>query len=57
MMYLDDLQSVRTYFRQKKESKKLFELAVNSWKTRCKLTPKIGKGKYVLAESIKIMKN
>ena len=32
------------------ESKRSLELAVNAWKTRSELTPKIGKGKYVLAE-------
>jgi hypothetical protein len=32
------------------ESKKSLELAMNAWKTRSKLAPKIGKGKYVLAE-------
>jgi hypothetical protein len=37
-----------------KESKKSLELAVNSWKTRTALAPKIGKGKYVLAEYEKI---
>ncbi|HZA08387.1 MAG TPA: hypothetical protein VE619_11845 [Nitrososphaeraceae archaeon] len=36
------------------ESKKSLELAVNSWKTRIALAPKIGKGKYVLAEYEKI---
>ncbi|MGA9168580.1 MAG: hypothetical protein WCF03_11305 [Nitrososphaeraceae archaeon] len=36
------------------ESKESLELAVNSWKTRTKLAPKIGKGKYVLAEYEKI---
>jgi hypothetical protein len=36
------------------ESKKSLELAVNSWKTRSGLEPKIGKGKYVLAEYEKI---
>jgi hypothetical protein len=36
------------------ESKKSLELAVNSWKTRTALAPKIGKGKYVLAEYEKI---
>src|ERR671933_1486867 len=36
------------------ESKKSLELAVNSWKTRSQLAPKIGKGKYVLAEYEKI---
>ena len=36
------------------ESKKSLELAVNAWKTRSELAPKIGKGKYVLAEYEKI---
>ena len=36
------------------ESKESLELAINSWKTRTKLAPKIGKGKYVLAEYKKI---
>src|SRR5215467_6467150 len=36
------------------ESKRSLELAVNAWKTRSELTPKIGKGKYVLAEYEKI---
>ena len=36
------------------ESKKSLELAANSWKTRSTLAPKIGKGKYVLAEYEKI---
>jgi hypothetical protein len=36
------------------ESKKSLELAVNAWKTRSSLAPKIGKGKYVLAEYEKI---
>jgi hypothetical protein len=34
----------------REESKKSLELAVNAWKMRSKLAPKIGKGKYVLAE-------
>jgi hypothetical protein len=29
------------------ESKESLELAINSWKKRIKLAPKIGKGKYV----------
>ena len=37
-----------------KKSKKSLELAVNSWKTRTTLAPKIGKGKYVVAEYEKI---
>jgi hypothetical protein len=36
------------------ESKKSLELAMNAWKTRNQLAPKIGKGKYVLAEYEKI---
>jgi hypothetical protein len=36
------------------ESKRSLELAVNAWKTRSELAPKIGKGKYVLAEYEKI---
>ena len=36
------------------ESKKSLELAIKAWKTRSELAPKIGKGKYVLAEYEKI---
>ena len=36
------------------ESKQSLEVAVNSWKTRTSLAPKIGRGKYVLAEYEKI---
>ena len=32
------------------ENKESLELVINSWKIRSKLAPKIGKGKYVLAE-------
>ena len=32
------------------ESKKSLDLAIKAWKTRGELAPKIGKGKYVLAE-------
>ena len=32
------------------KSKRLLEFAVNSWKTRSQLEPKLGKGRYVLAE-------
>ena len=32
------------------ESKKSLKLAINAWKIRSELAPKIGKGKYVLAE-------
>ena len=36
------------------ESKKSLEMVVNAWKSRSLLSPKIGKGKYVLAEYEKI---
>ena len=36
------------------ESRKSIEMAVKGWKTRNELAPKIGKGKYVLAEYEKI---
>lgn len=36
------------------ESRKSLEMAVNAWKSRSRLAPKIGKGKYVLAEYEKI---
>jgi hypothetical protein len=36
------------------ESKKSLELAINAWKIRNELAPKIGKGRYVLAEYEKI---
>jgi hypothetical protein len=36
------------------ESKKSLNLAINAWKIRSELAPKIGKGKYVLAEYEKI---
>lgn len=36
------------------ESKRSLEMAVNAWKSRSHLAPKIGRGKYVLAEYEKI---
>ena len=36
------------------ESRKSLKLAVNAWKIRSKLSRKIGKGKYVLAEYARI---
>jgi hypothetical protein len=36
------------------ESKKSLKLAVDAWKIRSNLAPKIGKGKYVLAEYEKV---
>src|SRR5918912_3662080 len=51
--YSDHRQGV-TNLLTPEESKKSLELAVNSWKTRNQLAPKIGKGKYVLAEYEKL---
>jgi hypothetical protein len=36
------------------ESKRSLEMAINAWKERTKLAPKIGRGRYVLAEYEKI---
>ena len=49
VMSSDHRQGVKNLLSPE-ESKESLELAVNSWKTRSKLAPKIGKGKYVLAE-------
>jgi len=43
-----------TNLLSKEESQESLQLAINAWKTRSKLTSKIGKGKYVLAEYEKI---
>ena len=53
IMYLRHRQGV-TNLLSNEESKKSLELAMNAWKTRSELAPKIGKGKYVLAEYEKI---
>jgi hypothetical protein len=53
IMYSDHRQGVKNLLTPE-ESKKSLELAVNSWKTRTQLAPKIGRGKYVLAEYEKI---
>src|SRR5215204_7226359 len=39
-----------THLLTSEESKKSLDLAINAWKIRGELAPKIGKGKYVLAE-------
>jgi hypothetical protein len=49
IMYSDHREGVRNLLTAE-ESKRSLELAVNAWKTRSDLSPKIGKGKYVLAE-------
>ena len=53
IMYSRHRQGV-TNLLSNEESKKSLELAMNAWKTRSELAPKIGKGKYVLAEYEKI---
>jgi hypothetical protein len=53
VMFSDHRQGVKNLLSPQ-ESKESLELAVNSWKTRSKLAPKIGKGKYVLAEYEKL---
>ena len=52
-MHSDHREGVKNLLTPE-ESKKSLELAVNAWKTRSQLAPKIGKGKYVLAEYEKI---
>jgi len=49
IMHSDHNLESPIYLRQMK-SKKSLEMAVNAWKSRSQLAPKIGKGKYVLAE-------
>jgi hypothetical protein len=49
IMYSDHREGVKNLLTPE-ESKKSLELAINAWKTRSELAPKIGKGKYVLAE-------
>lgn len=49
IMYSSHREGVKNLLTQE-ESKRSLELAVNSWKTRSQLEPKLGKGRYVLAE-------
>ena len=53
IIYSDHREGVKNLLTPE-ESKKSLELAINAWKTRSQLAPKIGKGKYVLAEYEKI---
>jgi hypothetical protein len=53
IMYSDHRPGV-TNLLTPDESKRSLEMAVNAWKSRIQLAPKIGKGKYVLAEYEKI---
>jgi hypothetical protein len=52
-MYSEHREGVKNLLTPE-ESKKSLELAINAWKTRNNLAPKIGKGRYVLAEYEKI---
>jgi hypothetical protein len=49
IMYSEHREGVRNLLTPE-ESKKSLELAVDAWRTRSELAPKIGEGKYVLAE-------
>jgi hypothetical protein len=49
IMYSDHREGVKNLLTPE-ESKRSLELGVNAWKLRSELSPKIGKGKYVLAE-------
>ena len=53
VMFSDHRQGVKNLLSTE-ESKESLELAINSWKIRNKLAPKIGEGKYILAEYEKI---
>lgn len=49
IVYSDHREGVKNLLTTE-ESKRSLELAINAWKIRNELAPKIGKGKYVLAE-------
>jgi hypothetical protein len=53
IVYSEHREGVHNLLTQE-ESKKSLELAINAWRTRSELSPKIGKGKYVLAEYEKL---
>jgi hypothetical protein len=53
IMHSDHRQGVQNLLSPE-ESKKSLELAINAWKIRNELAPKIGRGRYVLAEYEKI---
>ncbi|MGH9993019.1 MAG: DUF6659 family protein [Nitrososphaera sp.] len=53
IMFSDHRPGV-TNFLTPDESKRSLEMAINAWKERTRLAPKIGKGKYVLAEYEKV---
>lgn len=53
IMFTDHRPGV-TNLLSNEESKKSLDMAVKAWKSRVELAPKIGRGKYVLAEYEKI---
>ncbi len=53
IVFSDHRQGV-TNLLSNDESRKSLDMAVKAWKSRTELAPKIGKGKYVLAEYEKI---
>lgn len=53
IMYSDQREGVEILVTPE-ESKQSLKLALNAWKVRSQLAPKIGKGKYVLAEYEKV---
>ncbi len=53
VVYSDHRSGVKNLLTPE-ESKKSLELAITAWKIRSELSPKIGKGKYVLAEYEKL---
>lgn len=53
IIYSDHREGVKNLLSPE-ESKESLEMALDSWKKRTKLEPKIGKGKYVLAEYEKV---
>jgi hypothetical protein len=50
IMYSDYREGTENLFSPE-ESRKSLKLAIDAWKTRSSLAPKIGRGKYVLAYS------
>jgi len=53
ILYSDHREGVKNLLSPE-ESKESLEMALDSWKIRTKLAPKVGKGKYVLAEYEKV---
>lgn len=53
IMFTDHRQGV-TNLLTNDESRKSLEMAIRAWKSRTELAPKIGRGKYVLAEYEKV---